>query len=139
MEVMLRLERETLAPYAALGNIISMNSYDALPLPWTIGTPVTAFPESQFVRRIYDREGVLTNGQTFFGGGSVHTLEQEEHGLGTASMVTRWREENPELAGTDKDVVKLHIKDLREALGGQESLVVGSGIAILLFKKEAST
>lgn len=55
--------------------------------------------------------------------------------MGTVSMVTRWRAANPELVGTDKDVVKVFAKELREALGGQDWVVEGSGTTIMLFKK----
>jgi hypothetical protein len=51
-------------------------------------------------------------------------------------MVTRGREANPDLVGTDKDVVKQFIREMRKALGpGQETVLQGSGTAILLFKK----
>ncbi|KAF8866480.1 S-adenosyl-L-methionine-dependent methyltransferase [Acephala macrosclerotiorum] len=121
-EVFLRLERETLGPYAQPGNILSMNMYDDLPRPWDVSPPITEFPESN-------------NGVDFFGGGETRTLVQIENGMGTVSMVTRWRAANPELVGTDKDVVKVFAKELREALGGQDWVVEGSGTTIMLFKK----
>jgi hypothetical protein len=136
MEVLLRLERETLAPYALPGNIISMDMYDDLPLPWNISPPVSDFPQSKFVKLDYDREGVLSNGVSFFNNDEKESLDDIENGLSTASMVTRWRAANPELVGTDKDVVKVFTRELREALGGKQDWIVrGSGMAILLFKK----
>jgi trans-aconitate 3-methyltransferase len=136
MEVLLRLERETLAPYALPGNIISMNMYDDLPLPWNITPPVSDFPQSKFVKLEYDREGVLSNGVSFFNNDEREYLDDIENGLSTASMVTRWRAAKPELVGTDKDVVKVFARELREALEGKQDWVVrGSGTAILLFKK----
>jgi hypothetical protein len=138
MEVLLRLERGTLAPYELPANRLSRDMYDNLPLPWTIPSPVTAFPKDQFVKHAYDRDGILSNGVSFFGGGMEVTLEQAEKGLGTASMVTRWREANPDLAGTDKDVVKIFVEEMKEALGpGQDRVLQGAGTAILLFKKAA--
>lgn len=113
-----------------------MNMYDDLPLPWTILKPVTAFPKSSFVKHEYDREGVLSDGVSFFGGASESTLDEIEKQFSTASMVTRWREAHPNLAGTDKDVVKVFVDELREALPADHQKVVsGSGTAILLFKK----
>lgn len=136
MEVLLRLERETLAPYELPANRLSRDMYDNLALPWTIPNPVTSFQKDQFVKNDYDREGVLSNGVSFFGGGRDVTFEQAEKGLATASMVTRWREANPDLVGTDKDVVKMFITEIKEALGpGVEKVLQGSGTAILLFKK----
>jgi len=87
------------------------------------------------VKHEYDREGVLSNGKSFFGGGEVETLDRIGKGLGTASMMTRWRAANPELVGTGKDLMKVFVTELREALGGQDWIERGSGTAILLFKK----
>jgi hypothetical protein len=136
MEILLRLERETLAPYELPANRLSRDMYDNLALPWTIPTPVANFSEREFVKHEYDREGVLSNGISFFGGGTESSLDDVEKGLGTASMVTRWREANPDLAGTDKDVVRQFITEMRNALGpGQDTVLQGSGTVILLFKK----
>ncbi|KAG0650928.1 putative S-adenosylmethionine-dependent methyltransferase CRG1 [Hyphodiscus hymeniophilus] len=138
-EIHLRLERETLGPYAQPGNIISMNMYDDLPLPWTVSTPVEAFPKSEFVKHEYDRDGVLSNGVSFFSGDSTETLDEAEQGMGTASMVTRWRAAHPELVGTDKDVVKAYVNELRDALPkDHQKLTTGTATAILFFKKAAN-
>ena len=132
---MLRLEREDLAPYETPANRISRDMYDNLLLPWNVTPPIAVFPESKFVKHEYDREGVLSNGESFFGGGSLANLGQVEKGLATASMVTRWRAAHPDLVGTDKDVVTKVVRDLRDALGGDVEVLRGSGTAILLFKR----
>lgn len=85
MKVLLRLERETLAPYELPANRISRDMYDNLELPWTIPTPVAAFPEGSFVKHEYDREGVLTNGVSFFGGGKESSLQDIEQGVSQVS------------------------------------------------------
>jgi hypothetical protein len=85
MKVLLRLERETLALYELPANRISRDMYDNLALAWTIPTPVTAFPERSFVKHEYDREGVLTNGVSFFGGGKDSSLEDIERGASRIS------------------------------------------------------
>lgn len=131
----LRLERETLGHYAQPGNILSMNMYDDLTRPWNVSPSVTEFPETKYVKYDWDREGKLSNGVDFFGGNEKQTLVQMENGMGTASMVTRWRAANPELAGTDQDVVKVFAKELKEALGGQDWVIQGSGTTVMLFKK----
>jgi trans-aconitate 3-methyltransferase len=136
METMLGFEREVLAPHELPPNRLSRDMYDNLPLPWTISNPVTAFPRERYVRLEWDREGVLSNGETFFGSSEEAPIDDLLKGLGTASMVTRWREANPELAGTEKDALTLYGARLREALGsGQTTLSTGSGTVILLFKK----
>jgi hypothetical protein len=137
MEVLFRFERDTLAPYEMPGNRISRDMYDNLPLPWNVSPPVKDFPQLEYVKHDYDREGILSNGVDFFNGGSVETLDETNKGLSTASMVTRWRAANSELVGTDKDAVKVFVRELREALGGQDWILRGSGTAILLFKKSA--
>lgn len=137
MKVLLRFERETLAPYTLPGNLLSMNMYDALPLPWSISPAIPSFPQSQFIRYDYDREGVLSDGKNFFNGTVYTDLEDEKTGLSTASMVTRWRAANPELVGTEKDCVEVFMGELREAMGGQNWILRGNGTAILLFKKAA--
>lgn len=135
MKVLLRFEREILAPYSLPGNDLSMNMYDALPLPWDVSPPVPFFPQSEFTRYDYDREGVLTDGKDFFNGTTFTELEDEKTGLSTASMVTRWRAAHPELVGTEKDCVEVFMGELKEAMGGQTWILKGSGTAILLFKK----
>ena len=73
---------------------------------------------------------------SFFGGGRESSLEDVERGLSTASMVTRWRAAHPDLVGTNKDVVKAFVNEVREALpAGHQKVLQGSGTAILLFKK----
>ncbi|RDW64005.1 hypothetical protein BP5796_10507 [Coleophoma crateriformis] len=134
-KILLRLERETLAPYAVPANLVSMNMYDTLHLPWANNPPVSSFPPESFQRLTYDREGVLSDGEHFFGGDEEVNIEELEKGLSTASMVTRWREANVEKVGTEDDVVRAFAKELRDVVGPRGVLVKGSGTAILLFKK----
>ena len=112
-----------------------MNMYDDLPLPWDVSPPVPAFSQAGFVKHEYDREGVLSNGVSFFNGSDILRLADLEKGFGTASMVTRWRAANPELVGTDKDVIAVFARRFKETLGEQDWVENGSGTAILLFKK----
>ncbi len=113
-----------------------MNMYDDLLLPWTVPIPIEAFPKSEFVKHDYDRDGILSNGVCFFSGDSTETLEDAEKGMGTASMVTRWRAAHPELVGTEKDVVRAYVNELREALPkDHQKLTTGTATAILLFKR----
>jgi len=41
------------------------------------------------------------------------------------------------LAGTEKDIVKILVEELREAMGDLKSVVVGAGMALLLLKRAA--
>jgi hypothetical protein len=135
--ILFRLEREVLAPFELPPNRLSREMYDNLPLPWDVVPPITAFPQSGFVRHEWDRDGILSNGNTFFGQSEEGSLDELERGLSTSSMVTRWRNANPELAATEKDCVRETMKELREALNGQETFIQGSGTVILLFKKQS--
>jgi hypothetical protein len=128
--------KEVLEPYSMPGNRMSHNMYDDLPLPWAVTPPVPEFPQELYVRREWDRGGVLSNGKSFFGGGQATTVERAIEMLGTASMVTRWREAHPELVGTKQDAVVQLGERLRAALGpGETSVTMGAGIVVLLFKK----
>lgn len=132
-----RFEDEDLDPYKLKGNRLSRDLYSNLPLPWQISSPVDELPESLYVKHEFNRGGVVPEGQDFFGGSREQSLTDGEKALNTSSMVTRWREANPELAGTEQDCLKRTIRDLRAALGGKESMVVGYAVVILLFKKKA--
>ncbi|KAH9218970.1 S-adenosyl-L-methionine-dependent methyltransferase [Leptodontidium sp. 2 PMI_412] len=134
-KVLLRIEEKMLAQHRLSGNDMAMNMYDDLPLPWDVSPPVTAFPQSEYIKHEYDRDGVLSNGVSFFNGSKIYTLADIENGGGTASMVTRWRAANPELVGTDKDVMAVFAREIGKALGGQDWVESGGGTAILLFKK----
>jgi hypothetical protein len=126
-----------LAPYELPSIRISRLMYDTLPLFWTVDPPVPAFPQSAFVRHEWDRNGVLTDGKEFFGGSDEVALQKLEKQLGTASMMTRWREANPQLAGTDEDCVVKTIKRIRELIGPEagDKITVGSGPVVLLFNR----
>lgn len=132
---MLHFEKDILGPYGVAGNQHAAEMYDNLPLPWGVSPPVKEFPKSNYIKHDYDRDGVLSNGNTFFAGAHKRTYEQAEKILGTASMVTRWREAHPDLANTDKDCVKVFLNELREASDNNDDWLTGSATTILLFKK----
>ena len=115
---------------------MSRSLYTDLPLPWTIESPIPAFPRSQYVRKLWDSNGILTDGKDFFSGSAEVTLEQLGRGFDTSSMVTRWREANPKLAGTENDCVKECIKEIRKAIGGEETIRMGQATVLLLFKNK---
>ncbi|CAF0855710.1 unnamed protein product [Adineta steineri] len=136
--ILFHLEREVLAPFELPSNRLSRDMYDKLVLPWDVMPPITAFSSSDFVRHEWDRDGILSNGNIFFGQSDETSLNELERGLATSSMVTRWRNANPDLVGTDKDCVRETMKKLKEALNGQETFIQGSGTVLLLFKKQSS-
>lgn len=135
-ETLFILERKDLAPYELPGNRLARDGYANLPLPWTVDPPVAGFSAAGLTRQEWDRDGVLSDGEHFFLGDERATLDQVQKHLGTASMVTRWREANPDLVGTEKDVVAKMIEELRELLGPDvKTLIAGRSCHLLLFKK----
>ena len=131
-----RLEQEYLAPYEAPGNRLCRDYYDHLCLPWDVIPPVEGFSKDRFRRLEWDRGGQITSADGhFFLGDETVTLEQLGRTLSTASMVTRWREANLEVAGTAQDVVLRAIEDVRGVLGGEEIVVGGKSCILLLLKK----
>ncbi|TGO41297.1 hypothetical protein BHYA_0023g00070 [Botrytis hyacinthi] len=143
LRIFLNFERNILAPYELLPNRLSRDMYDNLPLPWNIPHPIPSsiLPQSQFLKLDYDRDGILSNPDSddFFFGGREVTLKQAEKSLETASMVTRWREAHPEAVGTEKDVLKMHMEELRKAMGENESMRTGSSTTIIFVKKALET
>jgi SAM-dependent methyltransferase len=143
-KILSNLEDNILGPYATPYNKLSRGLYADLPLPWDVNPPIEAFAKakSQFVRREWDRDGILSNGKDFFLGANETTLERLGNSLGTASMVTRWREAHPELVGTDQDCVKSTMDEIARVLGEDESVDLkslkirtGSAVVLLLFKR----
>ena len=134
-DAIFRLEREHLLQYELPGNRLSREGYQNLPLPWTVDPPITEFPPAGFSRVDWDRDGRLSNPDHFFLGDKHLTLAQIGKQLGTASMVTRWREAHPQQAGTEEDVVDVLLRDLRKTLG-RDDLVIGASCHLLLFKRQ---
>ena len=108
--------------------------YDDLKMPWQIEPPVTAFDEKDSKRYEWNRDGKVEQDEDFFQElkMSPHRYEQA---MSTASMVTRWREDHPDLVGTDLDCVKQTVQRLKEAIGGDFEIKFGTGFVLLLFKK----
>ncbi|TVY73140.1 putative methyltransferase [Lachnellula suecica] len=136
-EIVNHFEYQVIRAFEEPGNRLSRDLYDKLPLPWNVSPPVSEFSKANFVKHDYDRDGVLSNGKSFFGGEQATKLGDMEKALATSSMVTRWKEANPDLAGTEKDCVKVVINQLREALGGKDECLLGPATTILLFNKSA--
>ncbi|KAK8012262.1 Methyltransferase domain-containing protein [Apiospora marii] len=137
-----RLEDDILGPYELPANKVSRTMYANLRMPWSVEPPVAAFPEPLSVRREWNRDEKLESGQDdFFGGSSSTTLADLASSLGTSSMVTRWREDHPELTGTDGDCVVRTMRAVSEAMGsetkdfGSLTIKVGHATTLLLFTR----
>jgi hypothetical protein len=130
-----RLEHERLWPYKTRGNELDHGLYRELGMPCEGGVPDGGFPEAEFVRKEWNVGGEVEVGERFFVGHEVVSLENYAKVCATWSMVTRWREARPDLVGTEDDVVSLTVRELQEALGGQEWFEGGTATGLLLFKR----
>ncbi|TVY51564.1 putative methyltransferase [Lachnellula cervina] len=140
-KVLFHLEEDLLGPHELPPNRISRTIYDSLLLPWNITPPIEPFPASSYIRYEWDRDGILTNGEDFFGGSKEVTLGELEKSLSTASMVTRWRQAHPDLVGTEMDCVRSTMIDIGLAMGVDKSSIpatkirTGHATVLLLFKR----
>lgn len=125
-----------LRAYITAGNLIARNSYRDLPLPWTIPMPVPEFPQSAFFRKAWGP----SEGPFFAIEGEVD-MDTFEKMLATGSPETRWRQDHPDLVGTEKDVLRVmrrKIEQLLQEAGvekGKERVRGSVDGAILFFKK----
>ena len=131
------LEDNVLTPYEEPGNKLSRGMYEDLTLPWQVRPPVAGFSGAgdSFQRIEWNRDGQVEPGKNFLGGVEA-TPAQIERALGTASMVTRWREAHPDVANTDNDPVKAMANQLIKIMGSAEvKIKTGASTALLLLKR----
>lgn len=137
------LEDDILGPYELPENNLSRTMYTNLKMPWSVDPPVAAFPQSLCLRCEWNRDGKLEpDCDDFFGGSSTVSLAELGKSLGTASMVTRWRQHREELAGTDADCVAKTMRAVAEAMSlppgesGGAKIRVGCATTLLLFTRD---
>lgn len=143
-ETLSELEDGMLAPYVTPGNMLSRNAYEDLALPWDLKGVDSAYDRASFMRKDWDRYGVpsaapLPDGTP--GPFLMHeetTVEGLGKALGSASMVVRWRDANPEKAYGEEDAVEVTMRRLREALGGRESFVTSPSCTLLLLRRSSA-
>jgi SAM-dependent methyltransferase len=139
------LNDRELRPFMAPGNLLAEDLYKNLLLPWTIPEPTPAFDQADFVRTEWGTPGGEPSdaeGNELLNGTRGYTMEMFELGMATASPVTRWREANPDKAGTEADVVRIMRRTaerlLHEAGVPEGEEVIRSNVlgALLLVKKK---
>jgi SAM-dependent methyltransferase len=131
-----QLRDDILQPYELLGNRLSDTMYRDLPLPWDLDPPIDGFLPGHFQRMEWNVDGQVEENSHFF----MYTRELDMDGweqqMGTASMVTRWREAHPELVGTSNDCVKATRIKLDEAVDDKiKQVTFGPATALLMFKR----
>ncbi|KAK6538789.1 hypothetical protein TWF694_010356 [Orbilia ellipsospora] len=138
--------RDNLKDFAEAGNLIAEGLYVELPTPWSLPTPVAEFDEAAFVRKEWGNDKLDSlPGNEFWEMNHPGDLDFMEAAMGTASPVVRWREANPELVGTEKDVVRVMRREMEQILAaagytvkaGEKLLYGGTEAVLMLFTKKA--
>jgi SAM-dependent methyltransferase len=131
---------QSLEAYIVDGNRLSHELYAGLPLPWAVDPPVPEFDEVSFVRKEWGTGPGSEPGDRFYDGQPAGDLDMMEMALGTMSPLVRWREDHPEMAGTERDLVKVMRREIEGALrqAGVEpgkELIQGGVAGVLLMVK----
>jgi len=141
-EILFDLEIRMLRDYHEPRNALSRNAYEDLELPWGKSEEGSTFDKASFRRQDWDRDG-MPSAPSLPDGTPGPFLSQEEEsiddlekGLGSASSVIRWREENAEQAFTPRDPVVLTCSRLRQVLGGKTSMLVSPSFSLLLMRRK---
>jgi SAM-dependent methyltransferase len=135
------IDEKELNKYMEPGNLLAKNLYVDLKLPWTVEPPVLGFDKATFFRKVW---GLENSEDEFFSGGAIIVdLDTMEKMWSTASLVQRWRDAHPDVAGTGRDILKIlrfKIEQLLHEAGvekGKEILQSRSSGALLIVKKTA--
>lgn len=127
-------EDSILGPHRVLGNRISRTLYADLPMPWNVDPVVPGLPKENFIRQTWNEDGKIPEGQDGFFFGRKETLGRIMGSLGTASMVTRWREANarkPE-GEREEDCLEVLGRRLKETLGGGDDVELDAGVGVVV-------
>ena len=140
-----KFELEILKPYELPGNRLCRELYETLGLPWTLG--VDGFDVQSYIHRTWNKHGAFDES---IEGGFLKRMEQDwntlEKGLGTASMVTRWREAHQEQLenGELEDCVTVLMREVENSVnegmqrgdeGYHDRMVVGTAMGLTMWRK----
>ncbi|KAK3937034.1 S-adenosyl-L-methionine-dependent methyltransferase [Diplogelasinospora grovesii] len=125
-DIITRFREDFMAAHATPGNAIARGGYVDLPMPWDEGSHTASlFERDTYIRE--EREQSEWEQHSQEKEEKKTTLKDLEELMATMSSVNRWRAANPELAGTDKDCVKVLMSQLQAVLGGNEDEEVDIG------------
>lgn len=110
-------------------------------MPWDQVQTASLFDKGNFLHRVWmSSDGTGTDGQVYFFDTNATKdwpLPVVEKMLDVSSPVTRWREAHPDLAGTDEDCLKVHMRQICEVMGvpkGEEhKATIRGAVGISLF------
>lgn len=142
-ELFAKFNKDVLGPYITPRNHLAGTGYANLEMPWDQEHTAAIFEKDTFLRRRWESTDEVGDGQDFFDPSTRKPwpIPVAEAMMGTLSPVTRWREAHADLVGTDKDCVKVLMKQVCQILGvteGEEMSVAlrgGVGISLLCIKK----
>lgn len=125
-----------LGPHVTPQNRLARSGYEGLEMPWDRKETASMFNKEASIERRWNSNDATGDDQKLFDGIAAKEwpMPAVEAMLGTSSPVVRWREAHPDLVGTDKDCVKVLIKQICEILGVEEDrATLRGGVAISLF------
>ncbi|KAK6845869.1 hypothetical protein PG990_007676 [Apiospora arundinis] len=127
-----------LRPFYQPGNVAASDLYRNFTYPWDMNPPLAEFDREAFFRKEWDPKAWESD-YIIQPPANMDTLEKV---MATVSPVQRWREAHPDLAGTEKDVIKMMRRDIEKLLHdagvekGKEQLKVGVAAALVMVKKK---
>ena len=145
-----KFHTSVLDAYAVPGTKITRDAYRDLPMPWEDPTASLFFDRTSFVRREFSRNDLsptptATTAATITADPLAPQIWQRvQNLLNTMDAVTRWREAHPDLAGTERDCVRVLVEDTKEALKERNTeidfgrLLLGMKTVLLLVKRAAA-
>ncbi|KAL2816470.1 S-adenosyl-L-methionine-dependent methyltransferase [Aspergillus granulosus] len=134
-----KIEAQYVQQYFTAGNWITRDRYENLALPWTAEPKIAGYNPTSFVRKDW-----AARDEDFYAVGQPEvSLDAFERIIGTGSPITRWREANPELVGTERDVVKIFRRTIEQLLRdvgikeGEERVRAATAGFLLMVKRKA--
>jgi hypothetical protein len=110
-----------------------MGLYRDLKMPWELNSPCPEFEQEGYRRQVWNRDGQPSEDGSFLCGERWYSFDEFEKSIATISAATRWREAHPDIANTDKDIIRGAFKRLKDLLGpeGVEELcMVGPTVLV---------
>ncbi|KAK5651161.1 hypothetical protein OQA88_13208 [Cercophora sp. LCS_1] len=146
-----RFHAQVLDAYSVAGTQVTRDGYRNLPMPWDSPATARFFERDTFFRRELDRRDLAGAGsstedvaKTVAADPLAASIWQRvENLLDTMDAVTRWREAHPDLAGTDRDCVKLLISETMQAVADGKAKIdfrnifLGKKTVLLCVKRAA--
>lgn len=102
--------QETVEEYTTPGNHLVRDRYEALPLPWTLEQPITELDRDSFYRKDW------TVDEDFVDIPNEVNLDFMETVMASGSPQVRWREANPDKAGTEEDILRVTRREIERLL-----------------------